>query len=600
MKFRGGQVGSRRVIVKTRIASLKVGSKAAGAHLRYLVRDGVTKDGEPAKLYDRSSEGVDGGAFTARGAADRHQFRFIVSPEDASDLADTRAYTRDLMSQMERDVGTRLDWVAVDHFNTGHPHSHIVVRGKDAFGKDLIIAQDYLTHGLRHRAQDLATLELGPQTQQEIARKRQAEVAAERYTDLDRGLVADMTAERTVDARPAPGQAHADIDATLRQGRLKTLERMDLAQQISPGVWRLSEDLEPTLRNMAARGDIIRAMSRAVNRHGRETSPEIFVIDPAGERSAPKVGRVIDKHLSDELSDRISLVVDGIDGRVRHVEIDGDAAAEIRIGSIVETGAKPVGRSADRTIASLAEDGVYRPSEHHQRLLSGEMALPLGADADDFAQAHVRRLEALRRAGVVERWSQDAWSIPKDFMVRAEAFEQAQGRRAQVRLLSAFDLEGQILSDGATWLDRQLVGRGTLEAAPYGFGGEVERALDRRREVLLRQGHAARGADGRWRANSGLLSTLERQEVSRRGEAMAREKGLPFRVPAPGESVRGKLVDSVQMASGKFAVIDGQMDFALLPWRPAMERFRGQEIAGTVEMGGGVSWQFGRGRGLGL
>lgn len=598
MRFRGGGAGYRRVVIKTRMAALKLGSQAAGAHLRYLVRDGVTRDGEPAKLYDRDGEDVDGAAFTARGAGDRRQFRFIVAPEDGADLSDMRAFTRDLMGQMERDLGTKLDWVAVDHFNTGHPHSHVVVRGKDEFGQDLIIAQDYLTHGLRHRAQELATLELGLQTEQEIAHKREAQITAERFTDIDRGLVADMTSDRTIDMRPAAGQVRADHDATLRQGRLRALERMDLAEPVSSGVWRLSEDLETTLRGLGARGDIIRAMSQAVSRRGREANPEAFVIDAAGEPSTPKVGRVIDKRLTDELGDRVGLVVDGIDGRVRHVEVDGDTAADIRIGAIVETGTRPASRPADRTIAALAEDGVYRPSDHSGRLLSGEMKLPPGANADDLVEAHVRRLEALRRAGVVERWSEDAWSIPKDFAARAEAFEQ--GRRSQVRLLSAFDLESQIRSDGATWLDRRLVGGQALEAAPLGFGAEVERALDRRREALLRQGHATRGVDGGWRVKPDLLAKLERKEISRRGEAMSKDRGLLFRVPEPGEAVRGKLVDSVQMASGKFAVIEGHMDFALVPWRPVMERYRGQEIAGTVEMGGNISWQLGRGRGLGV
>ena len=598
LKFRGGAAGYRRVVIKTRLAALKLGSQAAGAHLRYLVRDGVTRDGQPASLYDRDGEGVDGAAFTARGAGDRRQFRFIFAPEDGADLSNMRAFTRDLMGQMERDLGTKLDWVAVDHFNTGHPHSHVVVRGEDEFGKDLIIAQDYLTHGLRHRAQELATMELGLQTEQEIARKREAEITAERFTDIDRGLVADMSAARTIDMRPVAGQAGADHDATLRQGRLRTLERMDLAEQISSGVWRLSEHLESTLRGLGERGDIIRAMSRAVSRRGREANPEAFVIDGAGEPSTPKAGRVIDKRLTDELGDRVGLVVDGIDGRIRHVEVDGDAAAEIRIGAVVETGARPASRPADRTIAALAEDGVYRPSDHRQRLLSGEIKLPPGASADDLVEAHVRRLEALRRAGVVERWSEDAWSIPKDFTSRAEAFEQS--RRSQVRLLSAFDLESQIRSDGATWLDRQLVGVGRLEAAPQGFGAEVERALDRRRDALLRQGHATRGVDGAWRAKPDLLAALERREISRRGEARAKERNVPFRMPEPGEAVRGKLVDSLQLASGKFAVIESHMDFALVPWRPVMERYRGQDIAGTVERGGNISWQLGRSRGLGI
>jgi hypothetical protein len=114
---------SRRVVVKGRIVGLKAGSKAAGAHLRYLVRDGVTRyrvtrDGEPARLYGADSDDVDGAAFTERGAGDRRQSRFIVAPEDGAELSDLGAYTRELMDQMEIDLGTRLDWVAVDHFNT--------------------------------------------------------------------------------------------------------------------------------------------------------------------------------------------------------------------------------------------------------------------------------------------------------------------------------------------------------------------------------------------------------------------------------------------------------------------------------------------------
>ncbi len=83
---------------------------------------------------------------------DRTPVRFIVAPEDSAELADLKPFVRDLMRQMEQDLGTRLDWVAADHFNTGHPHSHIVLRGKDDGGEDLVIARDYIAHGLRARA----------------------------------------------------------------------------------------------------------------------------------------------------------------------------------------------------------------------------------------------------------------------------------------------------------------------------------------------------------------------------------------------------------------------------------------------------------------
>ncbi len=591
---------SRRVVVKGRIVGLRAGSQAAGAHLRYLVRDGVSRDGEPARLYGADSDNVDGAAFTERGAGDRRQFRFIVAPEDGAELSDLRAYTRELMDQMEIDLGTRLDWVAVDHFNTAHPHSHVVIRGVDDRGKDLIIAQDYITAGLRHRAENLATLELGQETELEVRRKLQAEVTAERVTRIDRAMIQDLDANRSLDLRPASGQVRAEADTTLRLGRLKTLEGMGLAEQTAPGVWTLSNDIEPTLQALGERGDIIKAMSRALNRQGLSRSPEALVIDTDGEGSTPKIGRVIDKRLVDELDDRMGLIVDGLDGRVRHVEVDGDTAVTIPIGAVVETGARPTSRPADRTIASLAEDGVYRPSDHRQRLESGELRLPPGANADDLVESHVRRLEALRRAKVVERLDADRWSVPSDFLARAETYEATQGRRAQVRLLSAFDLDRQVTSDGATWLDRQLVGKTLPEAAPNGFGGEVGRALERRREVLVRRGHASRAHDGGWRAKPDLLRTLERQEVAKVGAALAKEKNLPFRVPETGETVKGWLADSIQLASGKFAVIEGSYDFSLVPWRPALEPYRGQQIAGTLEPGGGVAWQLGRSRGLGI
>ena len=128
--------GQRRVVIKARIVRIKAGDAGAvRAHLRYVQRDGVTREGEPGELYDAGNDRADGKAFTERSAGDRHQFRFIVAPEDSAELADLKPFVRDLMRQMEQDLGTRLDWVAADHFNTGHPHSHIVLRGRDDEGQ---------------------------------------------------------------------------------------------------------------------------------------------------------------------------------------------------------------------------------------------------------------------------------------------------------------------------------------------------------------------------------------------------------------------------------------------------------------------------------
>lgn len=131
----GARTRSRPVAVKARVVTLSpqrgaargrqfASAKAVDAHLRYLERDGVTKDGAKGHVYSADRDVEDGRAFLERGRDDRHQFRFIVSAEDGAYLADPRETTRNLMQQMETDLGTKLDWIAVDHHNTGHPMCH--------------------------------------------------------------------------------------------------------------------------------------------------------------------------------------------------------------------------------------------------------------------------------------------------------------------------------------------------------------------------------------------------------------------------------------------------------------------------------------------
>ena len=325
----------RRVVVKAHIARLKLGSRKADAHLRYLQREGTTRDGGRGILYGPDTDNADGKDFLDRGREDRHQFRFIISPEDSDRIENLRNFTRDVMQQMQDDLGTKLDWVAIDHFNTGHPHSHVLIRGKEESGKDLIIAQDYITDGLRIRAQERVTLEIGPETDIELRKKLEAEMTAERFTMLDRILVEEVPT-RLLDLRPDTGQFRADLDKTLFIGRLKTLERYGLASQKEPSIWSFSERLEPTLRELGERGDIIKRMHRALSERGIERDASRYVL--AGESlSAPIAGRLIDRGLDDELKGSGYAVIDGIDGRTHHIKLpDLDAVGDGPLGSIVE------------------------------------------------------------------------------------------------------------------------------------------------------------------------------------------------------------------------------------------------------------------------
>ena len=311
--------GSRRVIVKARYTRILNGDLgAAQAHMKYIVRDGVTREGAPGRLYDANGDDVDGSAFLARSADDPHQFRFIVSADESAQLSDLKPFIRDLLTQMERDLDTKLDWVAVDHFNTGHPHTHVVLRGKDDQGKDLVMARDYIAHGVRARAQSLVTLELGPETQLERMQKLFNEVGQERLTRLDRALIGRSKDNILVVT------AAEELDPTqhtLRVGRLKTLERRGLADARQQGVGGLDSQMEGKLRQLGQRADKFKMMQRALQEAGIERGAAAMALFERGPRKTPLVGKVVGVGLVDEISDHTWVVIDAMDGRAHYAEL---------------------------------------------------------------------------------------------------------------------------------------------------------------------------------------------------------------------------------------------------------------------------------------
>ncbi|NJO54705.1 MAG: relaxase/mobilization nuclease domain-containing protein, partial [Bacteroidales bacterium] len=315
---------SRGAVAKARV--VRQGRRAASlsTHLSYLRREGVTRDGENARLFGPETDNADPAAFTERCGEDRHHFRFIVSPDDALELHDLKAFTRDLARQMEKDLDTRLDWVGVDHWNTEHPHVHLIVRGVRDDGENLVIARDYIKEGMRARAQDLVTQELGPRTDHDIRRDLERQIDRERWTDLDRQLARDAARTGIIDLAPHPGHQPDEFHA-LKVGRLRKLETLGLAEQIGPGQWVIAETAEPTLRELGERGDIIKRIHRSLTERGIARSTASYVL--AGENlSEPIIGRLVARGLDDELKGSAYAVIDGVDGRTHHVRLpDFDA-----------------------------------------------------------------------------------------------------------------------------------------------------------------------------------------------------------------------------------------------------------------------------------
>ena len=611
----GARTRARRVMVKARVVKLNpqrgavrgrqfVGAKAVDAHLRYIERDGVTKDGAKGQVYSGERDVEDGRAFLERGRDDRHQFRFIVSAEDGADLADPRETTRNLMQQMEADLGTKLDWIAVDHHNTGHPHTHILVRGITDDGKILNIAGDYIAHGVRERASDIVTRELGRQTELEVTKQLEREVDADRFTRLDRMLIAEQQGREFTDLRP-----DQDMRDTFRQNRAllieraRKLERMGLATEVETGKWIVSPKAEPVLREFGERGDIIKTMHRSLEREGlaeaRHPGGYVLHREKMTERI---VGRVLDKGLGgDEMGERVRLVIDGVDGRVHHIEMDVAHAEDVGRGMIVMAGsAPPRPRAADRNIMDVADqEGIYRPSEHLER---ARRAIDrIGGDPEAFVRSHVRRLEALRRAHHTERIDADHWRVPADLPERGQAYDLARDRaNIRVSVLSPAGLDQQIGHDGATWLDRELLSRQRIALAGEGFGQEVKAALEKRKQTLVNMGHVKDLGDGQLRAPRDLIQRLDAIDIERAGKVLAAERGLQWQPVVAGSHVTGQLVGSTQLSSGRFAMIDDGLGFSLVPWRPALEHHIGRHISGIALPDGGVDWSFARRLGLGL
>jgi hypothetical protein len=293
----------------------------------------------------------------------------------------------------------------------------------------------------------------------------------------------------------------------------------------------------------------------------------------------------------DELRERGYLVVDGIDGRAHYLRLPAGAELEsFPMGGIVQVRGSGEVRKTDQTIASLSKDGLYRTDVHLARLQAGSPARDPARDVE----FHVRRLEALRRAGIVERVADGLWRLPADLAERGRHYDNEHGRSFVAELRSHLPIERQARVIGATWLDQQLID-GEKAVAGRGFGADVKSALKERVDFLVSQGLAERRGQRVMLARS-LLATLRSRDIEIAGQALQKETGLAHRPVAEGERVTGVYRRTVLLASGTFAMLDDGTGFSLVPWRPVIEQRLGQTMTAVVR-GGNASWEIGRQRG---
>lgn len=580
---------SRRVIVKFSLAKMQGnGGKIFKAHLDYVARESAAQENEKGGLYNAVEPEADAESFGKRCKDDRHYFKIIISPEDGKDIADLTRFTRDLMVEVQRDMDTKLDWVAADHYDTGRPHSHIILRGVRDDGKDLVIPREYISYGMRDRAEHLATLELGPVTQVDVAKKLAVMTRQERFTTIDKDLLYEAT-ENVVNLSEIK-QDGSDWSQRFKIWRVKHLARMGLAEKLGRGKWKLDENLERTLRRMGDRGDILKARHKAMKIYGVERpSRREPIYDPLAGDAKPITGRVLQVGILDDVNDRSFIVLDTLQGEAIFVETGREAnVSDIRADMIVTIRPQTFEpKSSDYTIDEIAakRGGIYSPSAH-------AAVDPKASEA--YIQAHIRRLEAMRRSGHAERNKDGTWQVPPDYLKRARVFERknSSGKPIHIELNSRLPLKKSTDVIGRTWLDKELASANSA-ASGEGFGADVEKAkLERMIFLKSQQLLSKSGA-----VTKDTLSQLESLDLKAAGEALSKEIDKPY-VDAPRKgSLSGTFRKTVERPSGKYAVIEKSKEFTLVPWRETMNRNLGRSIQGTLD-GRTISWTLIKGRDL--
>jgi hypothetical protein len=245
-------------------------------------------------------------------------------------------------------------------------------------------------------------------------------------------------------------------------------------------------------------------------------------------------------------------------------------------------------------VVGLLENGIYRTEDHLRQLRARQVP---DTSPDDIVARHVRRLEALRRAGIVERLVEGVWRVPEDLVERGRTYDARRLSEASVQLRSHLPIERQVTALRATWLDEQLINGQSLSSSK-GFAGDVMRAVTERKEFLVENG-LGRQEGQRFVPVKNLLSTLRARELDKAGAELATKYKLAYR-PCPSEGrIAGVYRCSVTLVSGRFAMLDDGIGFSLVPWQSVIGKRIGHTLSASIQ-GTRTTWIFRRNRGLSI
>jgi type IV secretory pathway VirD2 relaxase len=564
------------VVVKAHVSRHQPG-KARGSlsrHVSYLGRESASLDGKHGVFYDAMQDKVKGRQEALSWVQDRHHFRLIVSPEHGADIPDLKDYVRQVMRRVERDLDTKLTWIAVNHHNTDNPHTHVLLRGKQADGSDLVIPRQYISYGIRERASEVATELLGVRSAQGAQVARLKEVQAERFTALDRMIERHLEGGK-IDVSPSRQIGFDAGDRQLAVGRLQFLEQLELAHKGRGTSWQVDDNFKQALRDLGNRNDIISQLYSHLGHEAGRVNP----MNARGEASPPVAGVVIAKGSVDEIGEDRFIVLRDADGQAHYGRVrDGDAYRDLKIGSLAELGdgAERKRQLTHQIVAVAAANGATYSAELHEvHLRAAEPNITEREVVSTIRSAAVRLAFVAGAEGSGVRTLEEG-----KYAVNANAFAHFSlrgGSRTDVRVIAMYPLAEQIEAHAVTWLDRQAFG--PHPEVRLRDNSMVMEAMQQRCDWLVRHGYARSTGDGqRVELLPTALEALANKERSDLGERLAKKHNKPVTELPQGGTVDGKFVGVETLQSGKLAVVVAEESVYVSPVRKSPEIASGGEV----------------------
>ncbi|MEI7669127.1 MAG: DUF3363 domain-containing protein [Pseudomonadota bacterium] len=602
----------QRVVIKSRIVKMDDrGKELASANIQYITRDSVGIEGGAARAFNQNGllNQAELDDFIKRGIDCRHQFRFIVSPEHG-DRVDMESFAKDLLAQMEKDLKTVLDYVAVVHHDTDNPHVHIVVNGDDSKGNDLVISRDYISQGMRSRASVILTHELGLRTEKELQQVKEREVSLEKVTSLDRKLVYIEKQNKGINSKPGlvdlsllkdNNNQRMIVIRNQLMGRLSKLESLSMATKVTSSLWEIDEALLAKLKTLDTRN----VLFERVRTHSKQiiATNDIVLVHkdsaigvPLSEPlSEPVTGKVIGKGLVNELYDKKYIIVSATDGKTYHAGLSlysEKAGQEAKKGEIVTLGKSESNLSLkiERNVISLSlqNDGVYSIEKHRSAIK--DKVLPNAVSVDEYLAVYRKQIELLTKRGLVQKIAEDHYKIPDDLENKILSYDKQQSQKyIPVTVDSVLSLREQVAAQGLTWIDKQIIAGKypTLsEITPKNeFQKELADTLEKRVDNLVKLGLVERvpSSDKKIAFDDNLGSKLINLEMTQAAKSLSKQYGnyqsLDNAPVFDGNKVfYGEIKQIKTLTSGKYAVVDLGNGFTLTPLQNGMEKLQGKSI----------------------